>query len=135
MMNSILTALANLATFSGGFTDRKPIRRPSINVQAASKPNRLATSWKFSTTFDAFRLVRSNSIKSSQISFSAGKNACRTRGLVICGVSFVRRLCQISPCLKTINKFCIFEKNRSETFSTHSFVIPVLAYLSGRFFR
>lgn len=92
VINNIFTAAANLATFSGGSTDKKPIRRPSISVQTASKPNKLTTSWKFSTTFvTGLRLARSKSIKSSQMVFSAGKNACKTRGLVICDVSFVRK--------------------------------------------
>lgn len=117
-MNSILTAAANLATFSGGVIAKKPIRRPNINVQTASKPNKFTTSWKFSTIAFWSRFAFSNSIKSSQIVFKLGRNACKMRGLVICGVNFDRRLCQISPCLSESGwevKWGTHWKNVSET--------------------
>lgn len=101
VINKVLTAAANFATFCGGDCDKKPIRLPSINVQTASSPNKLTIFWKFSTTFvSGLRFLRSKSIKSSQIWFKMGKNDCSTLGLVIFCVSFERKLCHISPCLK-----------------------------------
>lgn len=98
-MNKLFTATASLATLLGGEFDRKPIRLPSINVQTASKPNKFTIFWKFSTTcVSGSRLVRNKAMKSSQIQFSAGKNACKTLGLVIFCVSFERKLCHVSPC-------------------------------------
>lgn len=112
VINSVLTAAANFATLSGGCVDKKPIRRPNISVQTASKPNKFTIFWKLSTTFvTGSRFVRNKSMKSSQMEFNAGKNACNTRGLVICDVNFVRKLCHVSPCLR-----CHDEQKKSYEF-------------------
>lgn len=101
VMNNIFTAAASFWTFSGGFAAKKPIRRPNIRVQTASKPSKFTMSWKLLTTLVSGSLFsRSSSINSSHMVLSVGRKACNTRGLVIWAVNFARKLCQVSPCLK-----------------------------------
>lgn len=136
-MNRVLTAAANFVTFSCGRCDKNPILLPNIKVQTASSPNKLTIFWKFSTTFVVgSRFTRNRFIKSSQMQFSSGKKDWRTRGLVICEVSLVRKWCHVSPCLQWKENFCKEKRIYLGIYEfTNSLVIPVEAYRSGRIFR